>query len=395
MRCSGRDGGEAGGRRGRISSCGPGWVLLAVLLATARPCAAQVGDLAALSKGFEDSLAKVVADHKALVQAIPETYAAGLNAMMAAKQKAGDLDGLLQVRSEVERFERERRVPESTPAGAAPELAALQEQYRKGGLLAAAEKRGRILALADRYVAQLNERVSSSTQAGDIDGALAYRAEIERARALPEVAAAEFDRAADATAGAVGTAPAPGAGVKCPACAGNGKGRVLCAACRGAGECGACGGRGKRPGLSSSMLMCATCRGSGHCRACDGSGRNETADPCELCLGGGRVKMVELKAVMNSPGNYAGKTVCARVRVTRASLWGDGASWNAGTVSVALTDPSPNEGGAWVPSREVPVASKAVAAKLARLVGKGGGSLVVALKVGATPAPVIQDVFNP
>lgn len=398
MNCWGEEGSVAGARR-RGGCLLSGWWRAALVLALVgvSASAAQKNDLAVLRASFEGSLTKILAEHKARVQAVPETYVAGLKALMESRQKAGDLDSLLRVRSEFERFEREQSVPEASRADASPEVKALQEQYLKGGVAAGAEKRGLILALADRYVAQLNERVRSSTQAGDIDGALAYRGEIERAQALPEVAAAEFDRAADVPAGVGVAAPAPppGAGDKCPACAGGGKGRVVCAACGGVGECSACGGHGKRAGLGSSMLMCTACRGSGKCRTCGGSGQTDTSAACELCQGSGRVKMVELKGVLDAPGSYEGKTVCVRVRVTRANLWGDPTSWNVGTVGVALRDPSPEDEGAWIPSREIPVASRAVAGKLARLVGKGGGPLVATLKVGTSQSPVIQDVYGP
>lgn len=374
---------------------------LSAFLAVGGAARGQTGDVATWRASFEDALGRIVAEQKARLQTIPETYASGLAALAAAKQQSGDLDALLQVRAEIERFGQERSVPLVSPAGVAPDIMLLQEQYRQGVKAVRTEKTQRILALVDQYTGRLDAQVTRLTQAGNIEGALAFRSETARVKSVSEVAAAEFDRAAASSS-------TPGVGVPtpasvaptgpCPMCRGSGKAQVACAACGGAGACGSCSGSGKRPGLGASSIMCITCRGSGKCKACRGAGVLDATEPCSACGGSGQLPTLsKLADLYASPAKFAGLTVAVHARVVRARLLGTVTAGSVGTASLALRDPATEAVGEPVLAREVPVATAAVAGRIASLSAAATDRAVarLVLRVGSDRVPVIVGAFAP
>lgn len=73
---------------------------------------------------------------------------------------------------------------------------------------------------------------------------------------------------------------------QCTTC--EGKGRIPCAACKGAGRCPTCGGSGRSKscsiceGKTYTIHTCPQCQGDGKCRNCEGTGN------CTTCHGTGK-----------------------------------------------------------------------------------------------------------
>lgn len=353
---------------------------------------AQNGDVAVWRGAFEDALTRIVTEQKVRLQAIPDAYASGLVSLADVKQRNGDLDGLLQVRSEIDRFAKDRSVPLTSPVGVQADIMLLQEQFRQRFTEAQAEKAQRILALVDQYTQRLDAQVTRLAKAGDIPAALAYRAEMTRVHTVPEVAAAEFERAASTPPPRV--APAG----PCPACRGGGKAQIACDACKGSSNCAACNGTGKRPGLGTSQIMCVTCRGSGQCKVCCGSGMGATEETCPSCGGAGQVPTLNtLKTLYDTPEKFEGTTVSVRARVVRASLLSTVTASSVGTVSLALRDSETGAATKAVLAREVPVASPSVAARIAALFSEAKDRAIgqLLIRVDAGRAPVIVGAYAP
>jgi len=154
------------------------------------------GELAALRQQRLDAETNVDAEHTASVERSAASYLSALSRIGNAAKAEGDLDGVMQAEAEAGRFKKENGVPNDLKPSPAPEIARLQENYRKwhaGALASRDEKRTAILAGYGKALANLRRRL---VVAGDIESARDVQKELEVLE--PRIAALKAELAARA-----------------------------------------------------------------------------------------------------------------------------------------------------------------------------------------------------
>ncbi len=146
---------------------------------------------------FAKDVAGFRADYVAETNSIPLKYKRDLEALQANFQKAGDLDGLLAVKKEIERY-RKVKAEEADPFEAVPEMTAdvivqkpaelgnLQRQYVSRFSEAATTLKNSISERGEKYRAQIKSMQTALTKAGKIDEAIAVRNESDRVAKILE-----------------------------------------------------------------------------------------------------------------------------------------------------------------------------------------------------------------
>ena len=172
-----------------------GLFVLVATLALCLPSFPAHGQLPAAVVNYGREFAKDVAgfraEYVAATNGIPVKYKRDLEALRATFQKAGDLDGLLAVKKEVERY-RNAKAEDADPFEAVPEMTAdvivaapqelrkLQEQYVASFTEAATTLKKNISERGEKYRAQIKAAQTALTRAGKIDEAIAVRNEGDR-----------------------------------------------------------------------------------------------------------------------------------------------------------------------------------------------------------------------
>jgi hypothetical protein len=173
-------------------------IWLFVLMATLALCLPSYpahGQLPAAVANYGREFAKDVAgfraEYIAATNGIPLKYKRDLEALQAKFQKAGDLDGLLAVKKEIDRYQKAmageldpfETVPEMTAnviVTSPQELRKLQEQYVASFTEAATTLKTNISERGEKYRAQIKSMQTALTRAGKIDEAIAVRNESDR-----------------------------------------------------------------------------------------------------------------------------------------------------------------------------------------------------------------------
>ena len=182
-----------------------------------------------LGRDFAQGVADCRATYAATTNQMPMKYMRDLAALQSKFQEAGDLDSLLAVKREAERFRRAKAaepdpfepVPEMSPddiVASPTELRKLQEQYVVGFTDAFQAMKTGIADLGEKYKNQIKAAQTSLTKAGLIDEAVEVRQEAERVARL--LNAGELEKLLE------GHVPSPAAapGVKRPATTSYGEG---------------------------------------------------------------------------------------------------------------------------------------------------------------------------
>ena len=172
-----------------------GFFVLVATLALSLALFPAHGQLPAAVVNYGREFAKDVAGFRAAYSAatnsIPAKYKRDLEALQAKFQKAGDLDGLLAVKKEIERYQKAiageadpfETVPEMTAnviVASPPELRKLQEQYVASFTEAAVALKKSIADRGDTYRSQIKAAQTALTKAGKIEEAIAVRNESDR-----------------------------------------------------------------------------------------------------------------------------------------------------------------------------------------------------------------------
>ncbi len=172
-----------------------GLFVLLVTLALCLPSFTAHGQLPAAVVNYGREFAKDVAGfgaaYVATTNGIPGKYKRDLEALQATFQKAGDLDGLLAVKKEIERY-RNAKAEDADPFEAVPEMTAdvivatpqelrkLQEQYVASFTEASTALKNNISERGEKYRSQIKAMQTALTRAGKIDEAIAVRNESDR-----------------------------------------------------------------------------------------------------------------------------------------------------------------------------------------------------------------------
>jgi len=142
------------------------------------------------TNGYKQELAKVDADVKKQQEAWPDQYLQALNTLAQKFTKDGDLDKVLLVRQEIDRFKKTKQAPEEA-VQEPKELASLQARAIKMPQSIEAGRRKLISAATARHIDGLEELKKRLTQQGQIEDALKVNDEIGLLKSRAESYAAQ------------------------------------------------------------------------------------------------------------------------------------------------------------------------------------------------------------
>jgi hypothetical protein len=148
----------------------------------------RMDNLAGLQVAFTNAWQRYDDDYAKVAAAWPDDYARLLESLRKAKQTAGDLDGVLAVKKEIDRFALDPHLSPEALVTSPPELRALQSRcadYSNKLRLQRSRKRADLFA---DYLKRLNAMQRNLTVAGKLEEAVAVNSEIKRIEALPELA---------------------------------------------------------------------------------------------------------------------------------------------------------------------------------------------------------------
>ncbi len=177
--------------RGTLACC-----ILLALVPAAFGDSKERKALGAARETYVKHCREIVAAHEKRDLDSVAAYKQSLRRLLDSSRKAGDLDGWQAVKGEIERFDGSTTLDESHLVLNVPSLKAVQVAFRDARKESASEKNSGIVALAEKYTKHLKKLERRCTKAGQMEDALACRAEAERAEASPEVSSARFAIAA-------------------------------------------------------------------------------------------------------------------------------------------------------------------------------------------------------
>lgn len=131
---------------------------------------------------YTRSMADVDRQHDKSAASLLTKYRTALTALRTECQKAGDLQGLLACKTELERLEKDGTAPQSDNLSENPKLRKLQTISIETSATLEKETNQSILDLYNNYVTVLEAEKKRLTIAGQIETAKAYDAEITRVK---------------------------------------------------------------------------------------------------------------------------------------------------------------------------------------------------------------------
>lgn len=284
--------------------------MIFALLCSIFPCVAD--DLTTLRDVYNKNLQQIITQQAEAIQKVYAGFGKQLDEMESAAQASGNLDGLMAIRKEKERFSRDRTVSPVLAGSTNPEVAERIAAAKSKLESLEEEKSRKIIGLTNLYIKKLEDMKVELTKKGEIEGAMAIKTEQAEVNARPEVADANFSLAASATgkkqdavtptvpeapapppSPAIPLAtPAPGSMIACPTCNGTAKVAEPCNTCRGTGHCDKCQGAGRKLSSmrgSNNLVTCLSCKGTGTCYTCNGNKTTGRTVACTRCSGTGRI----------------------------------------------------------------------------------------------------------
>jgi hypothetical protein len=180
------------------------WTAAAVLLVAASSGLGRADGAArvdALRAVYDAELSKLSKAMTVRQGAAVKAYGDGLVALQGRFQGAGELESLLSVRAERERFGRDMTVPDQPDPGAPVSLRKLNRDCRAALDAVALERSKSVVRLTERYMSHLSGLVKQLTRDRKIEDAIAVRQEVETAKAGEAYQSARFalaDHAANA-----------------------------------------------------------------------------------------------------------------------------------------------------------------------------------------------------
>ncbi len=123
-------------------------------------------------------------------------YSNALAQVAERYQKEGDLDALLEVLNDIALFERVRAIPMQVRSQSPERVRSVHKAISADFDAAEASRRQSIIKLVENYVNYLETMKRKLTTDGNLEGALAVRAEIDRVKNIDAYTAAQFESAA-------------------------------------------------------------------------------------------------------------------------------------------------------------------------------------------------------
>jgi len=143
------------------------------------------------SQALDQHIGRIDADSKKDLEAWPAEYLYALKDLEAQMQNAGQLEGILAIRKERDRFVAGKQIPEDAIVDSPRELRDLQLATLAKPADIERNRCKRIVAAIRKYAAILNNVKTTLTKRGQIDTAILVSKEIEAAKTRPEFIAAK------------------------------------------------------------------------------------------------------------------------------------------------------------------------------------------------------------
>jgi len=147
--------------------------------------------LETVRREYEGKLLEIQQERDNRAKAQGDWYQRGLDGIETSLKNEGDLEGLLALRAERERFKREESFSSNTLAQTPVELVDLQGQCQTALARYEDEKNEQVVKLAQGYMTTLAALMKDLTQQGRIDEALSVRQERDGVHLSAAVASAE------------------------------------------------------------------------------------------------------------------------------------------------------------------------------------------------------------
>jgi len=154
-----------------------------------------------LRKIYETSLNRIELSAGSERTTILREYGRRLELLSTQVQKSGDLDLLLEVKSEQTRFSKEKKIPVPKAFSSTPVIQKLQRSARAPLDSISLNRDRSVMQLSNRYIARLEQEKKQHTVDGKIPQAMEMRREIERVKSGDAFRAAQFGVADAASAG--------------------------------------------------------------------------------------------------------------------------------------------------------------------------------------------------
>jgi hypothetical protein len=152
--------------------------------------APTVRDLDERRTEFQKAMIEIETDYAARSAAWPGDYANALKDLQQRMQKAGEFEKWDATTREMQRFERERAIPDEAIVAAPAELVTLQNEYRRMFTQYGVDRNKKVLTRSRHYLEALGDLQKKYTIAGKMDIASSINAEIKRVKTLSDEASA-------------------------------------------------------------------------------------------------------------------------------------------------------------------------------------------------------------
>jgi hypothetical protein len=139
-------------------------------------------DLASLQEAYREQVSKIDAKYAALKEKVPADYTNALNALEMSFTKKGDLDSVVAIRTERDRYIVAQDISSKAIVKSPPALKALQERFQKTVVDLEAGKKKDIAASIVPYLTRLEQLKTNLTKSSKVDDALLVKQEIDRVK---------------------------------------------------------------------------------------------------------------------------------------------------------------------------------------------------------------------
>ena len=173
--------------------------IILVILTVASTCWAKTTEerIEACRDAFNASLSDIQANHETQIKRWPGGYLRALAELEKEERDKGELNTILLIRKEAERFRKEPSLANTRAEWVG--LSTLQDEHRKKKDRIVMERDEGILALRDKYVTYLEDVKKRLTKSGKIDDAILIDKAIKDFKSRVEVTSAEFTLALQTT----------------------------------------------------------------------------------------------------------------------------------------------------------------------------------------------------
>jgi len=288
------------------------WACIALLSMTPSHFFGQsdLKELADLQAWYQQEHVRIDDNYLSSMVAVEGDYAKQLKDLEQSLTSKGDLEGVLAVRKEKERFSQEKNITSSVVTTTPAELQILQLKNASLPSALKKEKDKSIEKLTSTYLEKLEELKKSFTQNLRITEAVKIKEEIARVT-ITQTGKSE-GTASETTISSTNRYITTYEIVACNSCQGSGRKANDCPRCKGTIICQSCNGLGKKPSAMRDsrkakknadelLVICTVCRGTGKCQTCKSSGHSDSFAECAACSGSGKTKKAVRTLVEATP----------------------------------------------------------------------------------------------